>query len=71
MNPMHIAAKYHWQSLQAIIQFLIQEDLMDNIGYLFEEGDKHVGNTPLHVAATCNESTSLRYIIILRFITKE
>lgn len=66
MNPMHIATKYHSQSLQAIIQFLIEEDLMDNIGFLLEEGEKHVGNTPLHFAATCTESTSLRYIMIVR-----
>ena len=60
MNPLHVAAKYHSKSLYTIIQFLIQEDLIDDLICLFEETDKHLGNTPLHVAAKCSDSVSLR-----------
>ena len=60
MNPLHVAAKYHSKSLYTIIQFLIQEDLIDDLICLLEETDKHLGNTPLHVAAKCSDSVSLR-----------
>ena len=66
MNSIHIATKYHAQSLHAIIQLLIQEDLIDKIGFLLEDGDGHIGNTPLHVAAICPRSISLRYTVTIR-----
>ena len=53
INPIHLAGRFHAQSLLLIVQLLHDNDLMESMMDIFEAVDPHMGKTPLHLAIKC------------------
>ena len=63
INPIHLAARFHAQSLLLIVQVLHDNDLMESMMDIFEGVDPHMGKTPLHLAI--NSPNHLNTVIML------
>ena len=51
VNAFHLAATFHAQSLPQIIKIIKQRDIVDDFQDLWQETDRQLGRTPLHLAA--------------------
>ena len=62
MNAFHLSAKYCVLALKEIFYSLNENGLIDkhDIKVLLEAKDRHLKQTPLHVAAKCNISTATK-----------
>ena len=62
MNVFHLTAKYCIPALKIIFRFLNVHGLIDKQGIkeLLQEKDKHLQQTPLHIAAKCSSSEATR-----------
>ena len=61
INPIHLAARFHAQSLLLIVQVLHDNDLMESMMDIFEGVDPHMGKTPLHLAINRYEACLKKY----------
>ena len=50
INAIHLAGRYHTQSLLLIVQALHENDFLESMLDVFEAVDPHIGKTPLHFA---------------------
>ena len=64
INSIHLAGRFHAESLFAIMKFLRDQNLTELIRKLLSEVDPHVGNTPLHESAKSPNSLSLTILLI-------
>ena len=64
MNVFHLTAKYCIPALKVIFRFLNAHGLIDKQGIkdLLQEKDKHLQQTPLHIAAKCSSSEATRLV---------
>ena len=64
INSIHLAGRFHAESLFVIMRFLRDEKMMYCIKRLLSQGDPHLGNTPLHESAKSPKSLSLTILLI-------
>ena len=64
INSFHLAARFHAQSLLAIVKFLRDHEILDSIIDLFNARDPHMGKTPLHMAARSPSSLPLSIFLL-------
>ena len=51
MNAFHVAARYDPKALKDILELINDKQWMENLGYLLEQKDSKLQQTPLHIAA--------------------
>jgi ankyrin repeat protein len=71
MNVFHLTAKYCIPALKIIFRFLNAHGLIDKQGIkeLLQEQDKHLQQTPLHIAAKCSSLEAIRLVLYIRNFT--
>ena len=62
INAIHLAARYHTQSLLLIVQVLHDTEIFESLKDLFEAVDNHMEMTPLHLGI---KSTNHQSLVIL------
>ena len=60
-NSFHLAVKYSPECLHSLLEFMRRRGEMKDVRLLLAEKDIHIGNTPLHIAASIPDSSSLRF----------
>ena len=60
-NIFHLAVKYSPECLHSLLQFMRHRGEMKDVRLLLAEKDIHIGNTPLHIAASIPDTSSLRF----------
>ena len=53
VNAIHLAARFHPESLLLIVQILYENDIFESMADIFEAVDPHMGKTPLHLSTKC------------------
>ena len=60
-NSFHLAVKYSPECLHSLLEFMRHRGEMKDVRLLLAEKDIHIGNTPMHIAASIPDTSSLRF----------
>ena len=64
INAIHLAARYHAQSLLLIVQNLYNMEIFESLKDIFEAVDNHMKMTPLHLGIKSSNQQSLIILLV-------
>ena len=67
MNAFHVAARYHPKALNDVLHVINEKQWSGELGYLLEQTDSYLKQTPLHIAAKDSTPAVARLLIMIHF----